>query len=532
MDNMSTIPDSNTKIVAPPPHPFDVRMSIGLVGVLLAAMMAGLNGRIPSLVLIDIQGGVGFSKDSISWLTTAYSAGELTAMPFATWFAITFSIRRFHLIMLLSSMFLSILLPFVQDLQLLILLRFIHGIASGSLIPLLMTSLLRFMPLSIRLYGLAIFALVATFTPNIALWLASWCVDHLEDWRWVYWHVVLLGFIAIPMVAWGIPKMPSMLSRLQQANWFSLLLGIPGLTLLVIGIDQGVRLDWFHSPIIIISLSMGTLLTILFLLNEVLSKSPSPFVQLKLLQRRNVGLGLPIFFFVFMLFVPGVTLPANILGNLQGFRMEQSLTLGLMVGLPQLILGPCVAYMLFQKWADPRYVFSVGLIFIAIGCGIASNLTSNWMVEQFIWAEILQMIGQPLALVPLLFLITSVVDPMEGPYIAGLINILRVISTTIASAIVGQLSLTRSHFHSEILLDNAGRLLPNLPQPNMFESSQLGQIVVQQAATKASADIYLMFCVVALLLIPVVLKLQYVSPPEVKHTKPKPSVALQNATLN
>ena len=86
MDKVNDVlkPSDATPVVAPPPAiPFNIRVIIGLIGILFASMMAGLNGRIPGLVLIDIQGGLGFSKDDISWITTAYSAGELAAMPFA-----------------------------------------------------------------------------------------------------------------------------------------------------------------------------------------------------------------------------------------------------------------------------------------------------------------------------------------------------------------------------------------------------------------------------------------------------------------
>lgn len=200
---------------APPQPEFGPRLAVGLLGVLLAAMVAGLSGRMPSLVLADLRGALGFGLDDASWLTTAYSAGELAAMPFGTWFAITFSMRRFHLTMLFCTLLLSLLMPFVQDLHLLLALRVLHGFTGGALIPLLMVACLRFMPLSIRPHGLAIFALVATFSPNIALWIASLWVDRLEDWRWVYWHVIPIGLIAAALVAWGIPGMPLALARLK-----------------------------------------------------------------------------------------------------------------------------------------------------------------------------------------------------------------------------------------------------------------------------------------------------------------------------
>lgn len=193
-----------------------------------------------------------------------------------------------------------------------------------------------------------------------------------------------------------------------------------------------------------------------------------------------------------MLFTPGVTLPATILSNLHGFRMEQSSTIGLMVGLPQLILGPCVAFLLYQRWVDPRYVFSIGLIFMATGCFLVTKLTSTWMIEQFFWAEILQIIGQPLVVVPLLFLITTVVNPTEGPAIAGLINILRVFSATIVSASVGQISAVRGRFHSEMLLDTSGRYILQTAQ-NGIDTSTLGQLITQQVSIKAYSDVYMFF---------------------------------------
>lgn len=506
--SMPTPPPSGS----PPPPVFTARMAIGLLGVLLGAMVAGLNGRIPGLVLADLRGALGFASDDASWLTTAYSAGELAAMPFATWFTITFSLRRFHLAMLFATLVLSAIMPCVQDLHLLLALRVLHGLIGGSLIPVLMMSCLRFLPLPIRLHGLAIFALVATFSPNIALWLAALCVDRLEDWRWVYWHVIPIGLVAAALVAWGIPKMPPALSRLKEANWFGMALGMPGLMLVVVGLDQGVRLDWFHSPLIVAALLVGIVFTALFLVSE--WRHPAAFTRLLLLGRRNIWLGFACFAILLMTMATAVTLPANVLGTLQGFRMEQSASLGLIVGLPQLVLGPCVALLLYQRWADARHVFAAGLVCMAAACWLAAGITSEWMVMQFLWAGILQAVGQAMALIALLFLITSMVQPMEGPFVAGLVNIVRVVSATIGSAMIGQLTAVRGRFHTEMLLDNAGHLLPRLPSSDPALGT-LAATVAQQAGVLAAADVYRVFGLLALLLIPVVLKLKYFPAPVV-----------------
>ena len=196
--------------------------------------------------------------------------------------------------------------------------------------------------------------------------------------------------------------------------------------------------------------------------------------------------------------------------------MQQSAAIGLMVGLPQLVLGPCVALLLYRRWVDARHVFAAGLACMAAACWLASGITSEWMVHQFLWAEILQAVGQPMAMVALLFLVTSVVQPMEGPFLAGMVNIVRVFSATVGGAVIGQLTAVRTRFHTDMLLDSAAQAMPRLPlsDPSL---ATLSSTVAQQAGVLATADVYRVFAVLALLLIPAVLKLQYIPAPVVNR---------------
>ncbi|AST29482.1 MFS transporter [Ralstonia pseudosolanacearum] len=525
-----TAPPPSAPPPSAPPPAFGVRLAAGLLGVLLAAILSGLNNRVPGLALADVQGALGFAQDDASWLNTAYAAGELAAMPFATWFAVTFSMRRFHLAMLAGALVLSAILPFVQSLSLLLALRALQGLLSGALIPMLMMSALRFLPPPIRLHGLALYAMTATFAPNVALWLAALCVDRLEDWRWVYWQAIPLGLVAMGLVAWGVPKMPPALSRLKQGNWLGMALGVPGLALVVAGLDQGVRLDWFHSPLIVAALGVGIVLTALFLASE--WRHPAPFMQLQMLGRRNLGVGFSVFVCLLMTMATAVTLPASLLGRLQGFRMEQMASIGLIVGLPQLVLGPAVALLLYQRWVDARHVFAAGLACIAAACWLGAGITSEWMVPQFMWAEILQAIGQPMAVIALLFLATSVVQPMEGPSVAGIVNTFRAFSSVLGGALIGQLTTVRSHFHADMLLDHAGHLLPRLP-PSDPGALTLAAMVAQQAGVLAAADVYRVFGWLALLLIPIVLKLQYIpAPAQTRTPQATPPAGTQTGTAH
>ena len=88
--------------------------------------------------------------------------------------------------------------------------------------------------------------------------------------------------------------------------------------------------------------------------------------------------------------------------------------IGLIVALPQLVLGSAVALLLYQKWVDARVVFASGLALIALACFSGMQLTADWNRDQFVVAQTLQAFGQPMAVVSMLFLVTSVVQPHEG----------------------------------------------------------------------------------------------------------------------
>lgn len=485
------------------------RTIIGLMGIFLSAIMAGLNNRVGALGLADVRGALGFGSDEASWLSTFYTLGELIATPFTPWFAITFTVRRFHFLMISICVVIAVLLPFVHDLHLLILLRFIQGMSSGALIPILIMLVMKTMPPHFRLYGLALYAMTATFAPNLASWLTGLWTDNLNDWRWVYWQVIPICILSGLLAGFGLPYEKIQMIRFKEANWFGMIIGIVALTLLGIALDQGVRLDWFNSPLITVSLVVGLLFLCIYLVTEWFHHVP--FLKLQLLNRRNLWLGASVFICLLIVLSSGSQLPANYLMTSQDYRALQIGPIGLLVALPQLVLGSVVALFLYQKWIDARYVFATGLSLIVVACFSVAQVTTDWNRDQFVLAHILHAFGQPMTIVSLLFLMTSVVSPNEGPYFAGTINTLRILGSLIGSAAIGQFLAVRGRFHFEMLLDHAA--LARNAQP--LDTSQLMNIVAQQSQVLSVADAYRVLGALAIILIPLVLRLTYIPAPDV-----------------
>jgi len=489
---------------------FTVRIMAGLVGIFIAAMMAGLNNRVGALALADIRGALGFGFDGASWITTAYSAGEFIAMPFAAWFAITLSVRRLELWMLGVCALLALILPLIQDQSLLLTLRFLQGIAAGTLIPLLMMAALKFLPPPIRLHGLGLYAMTATFSPNLSFWLTGYWADELFDWRWAYWQIIPLAVASACLVAWGLPRESVQTARFRQANWPGMACGVPALGLIAVTLGEGERLDWFHSSVIVTSLPTGLVLLSVYLLTE--WYHPSPFIKLQILARRNLWLGFTLFVFLLVVLMSSSLLPSSYLGHLHDYRPRQMASIGLIVAMPQLILGAGVALLLYRKWADARFVFGSGLLLISLACFSGAQLTPDWNRDQFVLPQTLQAFGQPMAVISMLFLCTSVVQPHEGPYVSGVVNALRAFGVLLGAAVVGHLVTVRGRFHTEMLLNHAA--LTGNPLSLAFEPSALAQALGRQALVLSIADAYRVLGVLALLLIPVVLWLTHIPAPD------------------
>jgi DHA2 family multidrug resistance protein len=375
-----------------------------------------------------------------------------------------------------------------------------------------MMAALKYLPHSIRLHGLALYAMTATFAPNLAIWITGFWTDSLSDWRWIYWQVIPLCIIAGSLVAWGLPKEEIKYPRFSQGNWLGMILGVSALMLIALALEQGVRLDWFNSPLIASALVVGVVLLAFYLFTEF--KHPTPFIQPKLLVRRNLTIGSLILTFLLVVLMSGSMLPASYLGAIQDYRAMQIAPIGLMIALPQLIFGSLVALLLYQKWIDARKILSIGLLFIAFACFSATSINDVWNGEQFILAQSLQAIGQPMAVVSILFLMTSVLDPSEGPYFSGVINTFRVFGSLIGSAVVGQLLTIRSRFHSEMLLDHAA--LVDHILPDTLSNVSLSSVVAKQSLILSIADAYLVLGIMALLLIPLALIMTYVPAPVTK----------------
>src|SRR5262249_36284242 len=149
---------------APTHHP-----AFGVAAVLLGAVISTLNSRISTIGLADVRGGLGLDFDTGSWLNTAYAAGQIMVVPPVPAPSAALGPRRALLWATTVFAVASFVLPFMRDEHVILALQFVRAFAIGAYIPATLPFILRFLPPSWVMWGIAAYSFRFVFTQNIGV---------------------------------------------------------------------------------------------------------------------------------------------------------------------------------------------------------------------------------------------------------------------------------------------------------------------------------------------------------------------------
>src|SRR3984885_5109701 len=278
---------------------------IGIVGVFLGATLATMNARLISVGLPDLRGALGLGFDQASWLPTALNMATMFSGCFVVFLSALFGPRRILIPASLVFALSSALLPFAHGYGGMVILMVIAGLSSGTFYSLTMTFVLNSLPRKLIIFGVAAYAADIVFTANVAPALEAWYTAHLS-WHWIYWNSAVLAPLMTLCVYFGIPRVNI---SAQRPSWRGFIYFSVGLSLIYGALDQGERLYWLHSGIIVGMLSAGIVLILAAGLRRLVQ--PLPVLDLAFLKTRNIFvITLSIFVFKFAQLATLVLVPS------------------------------------------------------------------------------------------------------------------------------------------------------------------------------------------------------------------------------
>lgn len=215
---------------------------------------------------------------------------------------------------------------------------------------------------------------------------------------------------------------------------------------LVAALDQGNRLDWFASGMIIGLLASAAFLLSIYLVHA--SRHHDPVVSPRLLARDNIGLSLLVLFTMRIGLMTSAYLIPQYLIRIQGYRALESGQVFWLSALPQILLTPLVAWMLYRM--DPRNLLAFGLILFGAGVLMLTGLTHLWIGDQLLPSLLVQSVAAPFVAVPLMALMTEEITVREIPWIASLVHITRTVGSAVGLALVVTFTRKQEQVHSAL----------------------------------------------------------------------------------
>lgn len=217
--------------------------SMLLVSMLFVAVMAAVDLTIVSVALPYMAGDLSATPDEITWVVTLFTIGQALIIGIVGHLSRLLGRKRLAIISVVGFVLSSAACGLSQDLDMIVMFRFIQGLFSGPLIPISQSVLVDAYPAEHRTRVLAMWAMGVTAGPAIGPALGGFITQSL-DWRWTFWVNFPIGIVALLLV---LTFMRQTEPQRVRTDWLGFGLLAIFLICLQVGLDQGDRLDWFSS---------------------------------------------------------------------------------------------------------------------------------------------------------------------------------------------------------------------------------------------------------------------------------------------
>ena len=484
------------------------------VVVALAAFMEVLDTSIANVALPYMAGNLGASNDQSTWVLTSYLVSNAIILPMTGWLAGAVGRKRFFMICLTVFTVSSLLCGFAPSLGFLLLFRVLQGAGGGGLQPMAQAILADTFPPEKRGLAFALYGITAVTAPTIGPTLGGW-ITFNYSWRWIFFINIPVGVLTWLLVR-RVVEDPPYLQRLRGAG---VKLDYLGIALLAVGVgalqillDKGQEDDWFGSRFITTLIVVSAVCLISLVVWEWFAKAP--IIDVRMFKNFNfAGSSLMMFMLGILLFSSLVLMP-QFLQTLLGYTSQLAglaLSAG---GLVLLIEMPIVGQLTTRVQA--RRLIAFGWLALSIAMYYSTRRIDLQMsFSAATWLRIAQVIGLGFLFVPITLVAYVGIAPEKNNAVAGIINFMRNMGSSVGTSIVTTLIARRSQFHQLRLVEKTRIDNPNFANAvqgmtQRFVNAGLGrhealatayariyQSLQAQAATLAYIDTFMVLAVAA-----------------------------------
>ncbi len=482
------------------------------VVVALAAFMEVLDTSIANVALPYMAGDLGSSNDQSTWVLTSYLVSNAIILPISGWIATTLGRKRFFMGCLGVFIVSSLLCGVAPSLGFLLFFRVLQGAGGGGLQPMAQAILADTFPPHQRGLAFALYGITAIMAPTIGPTLGGW-ITFNYSWRWIFFINLPVGIVTWLLVRRFVED-PPYLAKLKAAGVKLDYIGIALLTLgvgaLQILLDKGQEDDWFGSHFITTLIVVATVCLISLVIWEWHQKAP--IIDVRMFKSFNfASASLMMFMLGIMLFSSLVLMP-QFLQTLLGYTSELA-GLALSAGGLVLLFEMPIMGQLTTKF-QARYLIAFGWLALSMAMFYSTKrIDLQISFSAAVWLRIAQVIGLGFLFVPITLVAYIGIAPEKNNAVAGIVNFMRNMGSSVGTSLVTTLIARRSQFHQQILVDHAGAGNPIFQstvkglsqrlshaglgshEAQMGAYARIYRSIQAQAASLAYIDTFMVLCV-------------------------------------
>lgn len=437
------------------------------VVVAMAAFMEVLDTSIANVALPYMSGDLGASNDESTWVLTSYLVSNAIVLPISGWLAGRLGRKRFFMGCLFIFTVSSLLCGLAPSLGLLLFFRILQGAGGGGLQPMAQAILADTFQPHQRGLAFALYGITAVTAPTIGPTLGGW-ITFNYSWRWIFFINLPVGIATLFLVLRFVED-PPYLARLRNA---AVKLDYIGIALLAIGVgalqvmlDKGQEDDWFGSSFITTLAITAVVCLVSLVIWEWFQKAP--VIDVRLFRNINFANANLMFFMLGILLFSSLVMMPLFLQTLLGYT-SQLAGLALSAGGAVLLVEMPIMGQLTTK-IHARYLIAFGWFFLAMAMLYSTRrIDLQLSFRAAMGLRVVQVIGLGFLFVPITLVAYVGIPADKNNAVAGIVNFMRNIGSSVGTSLVTTLLARRSQFHQETL---SGYLRPDNPN---FQSTLNG----------------------------------------------------------
>ncbi len=506
----STTADAATPAAPPTPVTQDpltgAKLVVGTLALSTATFMIVLDTSIANVSIPAISGDLGVASSQGTWVITSFAVANAIAVPLTGWLTQRFGQVRLFTLSAILFVLASWLCGLAPNLETLIVLRVLQGMAAGPLIPLSQSLLLSSYPRAKAGMALAMWSMTVLIAPVAGPLLGGWISDNFS-WPWIFFINIPVGAVSV-YATWMIYSDRESAIRKLPIDGIGLGLLVVWIAALQIMLDKGKELDWFASTQIVVLAVVAVVGFVFFLIWELTDEHP--VVDLRLFAGRNFATGTVTMAVAYGVFFGNIVLLPLWLQTQMGYTATDAGYVLAPVGFLAVLLSPIVGRQLGR--IDPRYIATVAFVLFALISIMRSRFSVQVDMPTLIWPTILQGAAVACFFIPLMSIILSGLPPEKIPSASGLSNFARITAGAFGTSISTTLWEDRAIMHHSQLTESihagnpaASKALGALQGTGLDATQSLAaldRIINAQAYVLSSNDVFYASAIIFLLLIP------------------------------